>query len=42
MAWLPAIPHVMIVAALTGGWRVRSDGGTVVYVSGRLVAVVVC
>lgn len=41
VAWLLAIPHLMIVAALTGGWRVYDSGDTVVYVSGGLVAVTV-
>ncbi|WP_173086694.1 DUF4389 domain-containing protein [Phytohabitans rumicis] len=41
VAWLLAFPHVLIVAALTGGWRVYDDGDTVVYVSGGLVAVTV-
>jgi hypothetical protein len=39
VAWLLAIPHLMIVAALTGGWRVYEGTDAVVYVSGGLVAV---
>jgi hypothetical protein len=41
VAWLLAIPHIAIVAALTGGWRLYDGADAVVYVSGGLVAVAV-
>ncbi|MEJ3747022.1 DUF4389 domain-containing protein [Actinomycetes bacterium KLBMP 9797] len=41
VAWLLAIPHMAIVAALTGGWRLYDDADTTVYISGGLVGVAV-
>jgi hypothetical protein len=40
VAWLLATPHVLIVAALTGGWRLYEGDVVGVRVTGGLVAVV--
>jgi Domain of unknown function (DUF4389) len=40
-AWLLATPHLLIVAALTGGWRAYDGDDTMVYLSGGLVGVAV-